>query len=676
MLRSTQLLLSSSLLAATLLAGAATGRAVLQSRQSSGAAGYSQPTAWLTTIPGSSLGEPLNVVISNASSPEVLTETGIASYFSSLFFSPNNCVGLSLGGSQQADLNDGKGAVNETTVYRYNFNKGTTTCQESFSGGEHFRLWKQENTGAYFLAASVEASATQNHMIVANGYNNGRDWFVGNATNSSGTTSPQDASAYKATAAEVYASVDPSSVNHGIAIDGKVVVLTVTRTKAGNGTDPTAASSAKSTSSSSSQSSSAAPTMQTPPWLVAGCLAILTTLLAMSGTGTGTADARPASAGRRATSTDPGVALGQQLAGHDNPDPIPDTIRDSQNAEPTAISDELRAKVLAALPLAQASYCTGTQSGVWGGVGCGPACDAVPGKVDLLWHKGDGDLDPHRLLLYLHQTQTLVLSVEGSSLKKALSVINDVAFVPLPAAPPIANSLRRFSTGVNVREEDNNLLADILDAAGNLVVSGIATTHGGFAATWARLYPEALSEVQKAIDTHRVTKVLTTGHSLGSAVALLDTIALRNDLKGKGAGLSIENIGFGSPRVFSFTGARLLDKMLANPSANVTSYHVHHDADIVPHLGPLVLGFSHSSNEIFLPDDAKTAAGNAVLCSGYENVQCSNSRALRVPVVLNSDDHSGPYLGQLLGRNKDSQCFQASDYAAKGLSPPRAAAVV
>lgn len=91
------------------------------------------------TIPNSNLGEPLNVVISSASSPEVLTEEGLASYLSSLYFSPNNCLGLSLGDKQAADLNDGQGVVNQTALYRYNFNMGTTTCQESINGGQHVR---------------------------------------------------------------------------------------------------------------------------------------------------------------------------------------------------------------------------------------------------------------------------------------------------------------------------------------------------------------------------------------------------------------------------------------------------------------------------------------------------------------------------------------------------------
>ena len=81
----------------------------------------------------------MNVIISSQSSPEVLSDDGLASYLSSLFYSPNNCLGITLGDKQAADLNDGQETVNQTALYRYNFNMGTTTCEESINGGPHVR---------------------------------------------------------------------------------------------------------------------------------------------------------------------------------------------------------------------------------------------------------------------------------------------------------------------------------------------------------------------------------------------------------------------------------------------------------------------------------------------------------------------------------------------------------
>lgn len=155
--------------------------------------------------------------------------------------------------------------------------------------------------------------------------------------------------------------------------------------------------------------------------------------------------------------------------------------------------------------------------------------------------------------------------------------------------------------------------------------------HGGFLSTWARLYPEALSQIQSALTKYNVTNIISTGHSLGSAVATLDTLALANDLNGS---IPIEHVSFGSPRVFNPIGAALVDEVVKNPKAQLTYHHVHHDKDPVPHLAPLILLFQHSSNEVFLPDDN----GTAYNCPGRENTNCSLGR-----VLLDADDHSGPY---------------------------------
>lgn len=178
--------------------------------------------------------------------------------------------------------------------------------------------------------------------------------------------------------------------------------------------------------------------------------------------------------------------------------------------------------------------------------------------------------------------------------------------------------------------------------------------------------------MKKAFSTHKISRIITTGHSLGSAVALLDTIALRNDLEELQNGVPIENIGFGSPRVFNYVGARLLDQLIRNPDANLTSLHVHRDNDVVPHLGPLLLGFSHSEGEIFLPDKSVNASSIALSCPGYENVHCSLERGLDNLGDLSIDDHDGPYLGQLIGRNDDLKCFSPADYLAAGLQVPQA----
>ncbi|KAK0462020.1 uncharacterized protein EV420DRAFT_141102 [Desarmillaria tabescens] len=163
-------------------------------------AGYYDPSSnggsMLTTVLGETFPagqqEPINIIISGNSDATVLalqqTDGGLLNYFLSLSFS-GECLGLHEGDSEQANLGDGKGLLNQTAVMRYNYgNPATGTCTESVQGGNHFRYWVQNgtaaNSGAIFMAVSYEESSADGHDIVTNGYNLGRDYIVGNITGS------------------------------------------------------------------------------------------------------------------------------------------------------------------------------------------------------------------------------------------------------------------------------------------------------------------------------------------------------------------------------------------------------------------------------------------------------------------------------------------------------------
>ncbi|KLO19470.1 hypothetical protein SCHPADRAFT_935269 [Schizopora paradoxa] len=182
-------------------------------------------------VAGVGVGEPMNVIISALSSPEVLTDAGFLNYAQSLSFS-FECLDIHLGAPQSADLGDGNGQVNQTTELRFDFgNEELGTCLETLEGGNHLRVFRQNgsehNTGALFLAVSMEEDLEEGHTIVPNGYNIGRDEFVGNAT--AGTTTANGVS-YTATSETITGLLPSGSagVNHGIAQDGIVQLLTVT----------------------------------------------------------------------------------------------------------------------------------------------------------------------------------------------------------------------------------------------------------------------------------------------------------------------------------------------------------------------------------------------------------------------------------------------------------------
>ncbi|KAH7920591.1 hypothetical protein BV22DRAFT_1020919 [Leucogyrophana mollusca] len=159
--------------------------------------GYYDPTdgggAMLTAVQDTypaGLGEPINVIISAYSDAAVLQSTadngGLINYYQSMGFS-TECLGQHSGDNQGANLGDGNGYLNQTAVIRWDYGDATLgTCQETIEGGDHIRYWiqngKDANSGAVFMAVSYEMPIADQHNIVVNGYNLGRDWLVGNAT--------------------------------------------------------------------------------------------------------------------------------------------------------------------------------------------------------------------------------------------------------------------------------------------------------------------------------------------------------------------------------------------------------------------------------------------------------------------------------------------------------------
>ncbi|ESK92947.1 secreted protein [Moniliophthora roreri MCA 2997] len=175
-------------------------------------------------------GEPLNVIISGLSSPGVLTDDGIVNYARAIGFS-TECFGIHLGDPQTANLGDGNGDVPQAIELREDYGDAEAgTCLESLIGGNHFRVWHQNgaqaNSGALFLAVSHEEDVTKGHTISPDGYNQGRNQLVQNAV---GRTDFNGVN-YSTTARNITGllPVGADGINHGIAIDGIVTLLTVT----------------------------------------------------------------------------------------------------------------------------------------------------------------------------------------------------------------------------------------------------------------------------------------------------------------------------------------------------------------------------------------------------------------------------------------------------------------
>jgi len=178
---------------------------------------------------GDGLGEPLNVIISGLSDPNVLTDDGFLNWTRSVGIS-TECLDIHLGGPQSANLGDGNGWVNQTVEMRDDYgNAEFGTCLESLVGGNHLRMFRQNgteaDTKALFLAVSVEEDLEEGHTIAPNGYDEGRDDLVATAV----AGSSFNGVTYAATQETITGLLQPGSngVNHNISIDGNVILLTI-----------------------------------------------------------------------------------------------------------------------------------------------------------------------------------------------------------------------------------------------------------------------------------------------------------------------------------------------------------------------------------------------------------------------------------------------------------------
>jgi len=175
-------------------------------------------------------GEPLNIIITAFSDPYILTDEGLQTYSRSIGYS-EECLGIHLGNKHDADLGDGDDRKAQQFLARQYYFPVMGSCWESFAGGHHFRAWKQNgtlaNSGAWFVGASKEEPTAKKHMIVPDGYNIGRDWFVDKAT----AGSYWKGMWWKADVEWREGLLKPGKhgVNHGIAQDGVVAILTIRR---------------------------------------------------------------------------------------------------------------------------------------------------------------------------------------------------------------------------------------------------------------------------------------------------------------------------------------------------------------------------------------------------------------------------------------------------------------
>lgn len=153
-----------------------------------------------------------------------------------------------------------------------------------------------------------------------------------------------------------------------------------------------------------------------------------------------------------------------------------------------------------------------------------------------------------------------------------------------------------------------------------------------------RTAPNILAAVLTLLTRHNTSSVVVIGHSLGAALALLDSVYLQLHLP---AGTRVRMVGYGMPRVGNPTFADYVDAMHNADSVTVTVTHVNNKRDPIAIVPGQFLGFAHPAGEVHIQGHS----GNSwVSCPGHDNPSqlCSVGE---VPNVIQSNilDHLGPY---------------------------------
>ncbi|KAH8976636.1 Alpha/Beta hydrolase protein [Lactarius akahatsu] len=126
--------------------------------------------------------------------------------------------------------------------------------------------------------------------------------------------------------------------------------------------------------------------------------------------------------------------------------------------------------------------------------------------------------------------------------------------------------------------------------------------HAGFVKEHKKTAPQILKEVKRLMAENSSTHVILIGHSLGGALAELDTLFMKLNLP---ASTTVRGVTFGTPRVGNPAWATYFDSQIADFT------RMNNNRDMVPIVPGQLLGFRHPSGEIHIQED-----GSVIACHG------------------------------------------------------------
>jgi len=250
---------------------------------------------------------------------------------------------------------------------------------------------------------------------------------------------------------------------------------------------------------------------------------------------------------------------------------------------------------------AAAAYCPPSQTLSWT---CGADCSGNP-TFEPFASGGDGSDTQFWYVGWDPTLSSVVVAHQGTDPTSFLAILTDVDF--------------------------------ILDGLDPTLFPGVPSSvqvHQGFALEQAKTAPEILAAVQTLLEQHSSSSVVLIGHSLGAALALLDTVYLPLHLP---SGTRVRTIGYGMPRVGNQAFANYVDAM---DSDGLT--HINNREDPVPVIPPQFVGFVHPSGEVHIQD-----SGEWLACPGQDNPSplciVGDPNVLQDNILSDIIDHLGPY---------------------------------
>ncbi|EIM83071.1 alpha/beta-hydrolase [Stereum hirsutum FP-91666 SS1] len=164
---------------------------------------------------------------------------------------------------------------------------------------------------------------------------------------------------------------------------------------------------------------------------------------------------------------------------------------------------------------------------------------------------------------------------------------------------------------------DGNILLVPFESQGVTVnSSNNVATHGGFLMAYNAVAPIVLETLETQVSAYWDYTVISTGHSLGGAIASIASLSIKSTFPG----VEVRLFTFGQPRTGNGDYADLVQEVVG--SANL--YRAVHTFDGVATMIPEALGYRHHTTEYWQfeePPNPETVRK----CEGQEDPTCSAS---------------------------------------------------